>query len=355
MAVLAAFAGACATARRGALTDQSAVVYPAPPAPARIQFLTRISTSRDIAAAHTSFWARLVGKDEAESESIVKPYGIAIHHGRLYVCDTKLAGLEIIDLPRRTFEYVRPGGEGKLRTPINCFVDPDDGRLYVADPDRGQVVRFDSTGRYLDGFGAGAGVRPTDVFVRDGRVWVSDIGTRTIRAYDKHTLQPVLTFPSRADRAAAALFQPTNLYVTGDRVYVSDMGDFRVKIYSRDGTFIRSLGSQGTSSGQFARPKGVAVARDGTVYVVDAAFENVQVFDSTGRLLLFFGGSYRGPGDMWLPAKVVVDYDNLRYFEQYVDRRFTLKYLILVSNQYGPDKVSVYGFVEPRENSASAR
>ncbi len=330
-------------------------MYPAPPAPARIQFLTRISSSRDIAPAHASFWARLVGKDDEAAESIVKPYGIAIHHGRIYVCDTKLAGLEIIDLPRRMFQYFRPRGEGELRTPINCFVDPEDGRLYVADSDRGQVVRFDSTGRYLDGVGAGPGARPTDVFVRDGRVWVSDIGTHTIRAYDKHTLQPVLTFPGGAGGAAAALFQPTNLYVTADRVYVSDMGDFRVKIYSLDGTFIRSLGSPGTSSGQFARPKGVAVARDGNVYVVDAAFENVQVFDSTGRLLLFFGGSYHGPGDMWLPAKVVVDYDNLRYFEQYVDRRFTLRYVILVTNQYGPDKVSVYGFVEPRETPAPAR
>jgi len=81
---------------------------------------------------------------------------------------------------------------------------------------------------------------------------------------------------------------------------------------------------------------------------VDAAFENVQIFDKEGKLLMFFGGTYQGPGYMWLPAKVIIDYDNLKYFQKYVYKDFKLKYLIFVTNQYGPDKVSVYGFIEPR-------
>jgi hypothetical protein len=60
---------------------------------------------------------------------------------------------------------------------------------------------------------------------------------------------------------------------------------------------------------------------------------------------MFFGGKYQEPGDMWLPAKVALDYDNLKYFEPYVHADFTLQYLIYVTNQYGPDKVSVYGYV----------
>ena len=61
-----------------------------------------------------------------------------------------------------------------------------------------------------------------------------------------------------------------------------------------------------------------------------------------------FGGPYKGPGDMWLPAKVIIDYDNTKYFEKYVDKRFKLKYLILVSNNFGTDKINVYGYVEPK-------
>ena len=64
---------------------------------------------------------------------------------------------------------------------------------------------------------------------------------------------------------------------------------------------------------------------------------------------MFFGGTYKGPGDMWLPAKITIDYDNLQYFRKYVDPSYDLQYLILVTNQYGPDKINVYGRVEPRQ------
>ena len=91
----------------------------------------------------------------------------------------------------------------------------------------------------------------------------------------------------------------------------------------------------------------IAVDRDTNLYVVDAGFENTQIFSSEGKLLMFFGGNYKGPGDMWLPAKVTLDYDNLGYFEKYVDPSFNLKYLIFVTNQFGPDKITIYGAVEP--------
>jgi hypothetical protein len=52
---------------------------------------------------------------------------------------------------------------------------------------------------------------------------------------------------------------------------------------------------------------------------------------------------------MWLPADVTIDYGNLGYFSQYVDSSFNLEYLIFVTNQYGPDKVNVYGFVTASE------
>ena len=31
---------------------------------------------------------------------------------------------------------------------------------------------------------------------------------------------------------------------------------------------------------------------------------------------MYFGGSYTKPGDMWLPAKVIIDYKNLDYFQE---------------------------------------
>ena len=85
---------------------------------------------------------------------------------------------------------------------------------------------------------------------------------------------------------------------------------------------------------------------DENIYVVDAMYELVEMFNSKGQFLMHFGGHYQGPGYMYMPANITIDYNNLQYFEKYVDSRFKLKYLIFVTNQFGPDKITVYGGVE---------
>lgn len=353
-ALLSALLGACASAAPE--LARPLIVFPPPPDTARVQFLTRYSDSRDVKEKKgPSFLGKLIGKGAVpeEGSAIVKPYGIALHEGRIYVCDTMAGGIEVLDLGNRTFEFRNPRGLGQLSKPVNCFVTGD-GQLYVADVEREQIVVFDSAGDYVSGFGEAPGFRPTDVFVEGDRVWVADVGGRKVRVYDRRTQELLRSFPADDAEAPGLLFSPTNLFVANDQVYVTDFGDFRVKVFTRDGTYVRSVGSYGRALGQFVRPKGIAVDREGFLYVVDAGFENVQVFDPDGKLLMFFGGSYDGPGFMWLPAKVILDYDNLDYFRSFVHEGFDLKYVILVTNQYGPDKITVYGFVEPKGETDAA-
>ncbi len=345
---------ACGPKGASSVNGDRPIVYPAPPQTARIQFLTRMGSSRDISGG-PSFFKKLIGETEGSSKPIMKPYGIAIHNGRLFICDTKLGGVDVIDLKERRFEYFTPGGMGRLMKPVNCAVDKELGHLYVADPTRGQVVVFDEAGNYVASFAEGVSARPTDVFVDRDLIWVADLGSRKIQVFTKGNYRLQSSFPDVEPNDSSYLRLPINLWVTPDRVYVSDFGSFSVKVYSREGEYLMTIGSYGQRPGQLARPKGIAVDRNSNLYVVDAAFENIQVFDREGKLLMWFGGTYRAPGDMWLPAKVVIDYDNLDYFRQYVQRGFDLKYLILVTNQFGPDKVNVYGFVGPTGGSDASR
>lgn len=344
---------ACTT-RTAPVPDVGVVVFPLPPDTARIQFLTRFSSASDVEGKRGSVWRRVVGADEPEDEAIRKPYGLAAHRNRIYVCDTMLPGVVILDLTERRFRRFQPRGEAQLRKPINCTVDRASGWLYVTDTDRGQVVVYDTTLRYVGAFGEGEGAKPSDVVVEGDRIWVSDLAAGRVLVYDRATRRLLFAFPEAGADTSAVLRQPTNLAVADDFVYVSEFTDFRVKVYTTEGRFVRAVGMLGTGGGQFARPKGVAVDRDGRLYVVDAAFENVQMFDRDGRLLMHFGGPYAGPGDMYLPAKVALQYDNLDYFRRFVDPRFALEYVILVSNQYGPDKIGVYGFIHQR-GGAGAR
>jgi DNA-binding beta-propeller fold protein YncE len=325
---------------------ETLIVYPPPPDTTRIQFLTGFSTSTEIVGKRSSFKTYVMGKEE--EKSILKPYGFAIADGKIYICDTILGGLEVIDLDKKTFDYFQPAGLGQLKKPINCFVD-EEGRLYVADSERQQVVIFDKQGKYLHSIGGGELEKPTDVTVYDNKIWISDIKNHKVLVYSRETYEVIFSLPDAPPDTPGFLFSPTNLYVSDNKVYVSDFGDFRIKIYrASDGEFLGSVGSYGNKLGQFVRPKGIAVDRNANLYVVDAGFENVQLFNPEGKLLMFFGGNTKAPGGMWLPAKVVLDYDHLDLFRKYVHDSFELQYLIFVVNQYGPAKINVYGFVNPR-------
>jgi DNA-binding beta-propeller fold protein YncE len=321
------------------------VIFPSPPDTARIQYVTRISSSKDVTGNQKSFAKFIFG--ENPDLPINKPYGIAVHKGKIWVCDTFIHGLVVVDMATNTFTQFIPTGKGELKVPVNCFID-DRGYLFVADSDRKQIVVFDENGKYVSCLGEVENFKPVDVFVKDNKIWVTNLLGHQICVYSNDSTMELLnSFPAVNKDNPQSLFSPTNIYVTDNKVYVTDFGDFKIKTYSHDGEFISSVGSYGQGIGQFSRPKGIAVDRDTNLYVVDAGFENTQIFSSEGKLLMFFGGNYKGPGDMWLPAKVTLDYDNLGYFEKYVDPSFNLKYLIFVTNQFGPDKITIYGAVEP--------
>ena len=335
----------CAKKTNPQHSSDDLIVYPAPPDTARIQYLTSISSSLQVENQRSKFGKFLAG--EELPKFIKKPYGVAMHNSKIYLCDLDIEGLEIMDFKSNSFEFFIPKGLGKLKLPINCFIDSA-GYIFVADATRRQVVIFNEEREYVNSLGGSAGDKPTDVFVGYGKIWVADVANGRVDVYrNDSTYQFIYSIPEN-DQGEGKIFQPTNLFVTSDKVYVSDFGEFNVKVYDHQGKYLSKIGSYGKNLGQFTRPKGIAIDRDNNLYVVDAAFENIQIFNEEGQLLMFFGGNYKGPGDMWLPAKVSISYDGLEYFVKYVDKHYNLKYLILVTNNFGPDKLNIYGYIEEK-------
>lgn len=351
--VLALTVAACG-GRPGSPAPERLPVYPPPPDTARIQFLTAFSSELDLRGKGPSLLDRITGRTGGRAKGIARPYGLALHRTKAYVCDQDILGLDIVDLERRTISFFQPADPHGVRRPANCFVD-DRGMLYVADLHRKQVVVYGPDGDYRGTFGDEDGGNPADVFVSGERIYVSHLGAGLgVRVYDRATWQPLFRFPNVPATDSTGLAAPANLYVRDGLVYVSDMLKQRVLVYTTDGAYVRTIGRPGLGPSTFTRPKGVAVDRQGLVYVVDAAFENVQVFRPDGRLLMFFGGPGNQPGDMVLPAKVVVDYDHVSYFRRYARPGFEIQYLLWVTNQYGPRKIAVYGFVGPLPPAAHA-
>jgi len=245
-----------------------------------------------------------------------------------------------------------PMGIGKMGTPVNLAVDAD-GTRYVADTGRNQVLIFGADDSFLGVLGDDDSMRPTAVALAANRIYVADLKNHCVRVYDKAGRKMLFTVPrqpeAEEEKEPGKLFMPVNLALDqGGRLYVSDLAACRLQIYDAEGKHLRSLGSRGDLPGQFARPKGLPVDREGRIFVVDAATQVCQILDAEGKLLLFFGEPEGSEAPLSLPAGISVDYEHVGLFQNYAAPEFVVEHLVLISNQYGPRKVSVYGLGHKR-------
>jgi len=316
--------------------------YPALPDLPRIQHLTTLTGEREMRGPISSF-ARFILGDDDSAQQLVQPYGSAMFDGRLYVVDTGLPGVAIFDFSQNRFSYLAGSANGQMSRPINIRIDAD-GTKYIADAGRDQILIYNRDDRFVAAYGKQGEFKPTDVAIADDKLYVCDIAHHQIHVLEKRTGETLYTF-GKPGSGPGELFHPTNIAIgpEGD-LYISETSNFRIQRFTPEGEPVRTYGAVGSAPGAFARPKGIAIDRAGRLLVSDAAFENVQIFDNSAKLLMFFGQSEDADERMNLPTGVTIDYDNVKFFNKYVDPGFQVEYLILVASQFGPNKVDIYGF-----------
>lgn len=330
--------------------DDKTLFYPPLPDAPRIQYLTSYSVPSDVKEQEQkkSGWLTdFVLGDEQDEDDVGpnKPYGVALKNGRIHVVDTRGSGYAIFDVAGKNYRFRVGSGAANMPKPINIEIDAD-GTKYVADTGRNQILVFDRDDEFLRAIGKRGQFKPTDVLVHGERLYVIDIYEHRIVVLNKNTGDELFAF-GKPSEEYDGLLHPTNMAMgPNEHLYVSDTSNFRVQEFTPDGQFVKTYGAGvGTAPGSFARPKGIAVDREGRVYVVDAAFERVQVFNEEGQLLMYFGepGATHVSG-LDLPTDIDIDYDSVRYFEHFADPDFELEFIIVIANQFGQNKVNVFGF-----------
>ncbi len=329
--------------------------YPPPPEQPRFQYLTSISSPADVLARPSALMKFIFGPSP-RLPAIMKPYGLVLKNGKLYVSDTVNGTIHIADLRRKTWEYFQPTRSGRLRKNIGLAVD-DDGTMYVSDTLRGQVVIFNSANKFIGELGRPGELKPTAMEIAGNRLYVADMKGRRVVVYDKTSRAAVESIPrAGVTNESEILYQPVGLARDSEgRLFVSDAGSFRIQVYRPDGGYLRTIGRQGDSPGDFVRNKCLALDRMNRLYVVDSAPQIVQLFDAQDRLLMYFGDPDSGEeGEMQLPADVFIDYDHIDLFKKYVAPGYDIEFIVLVSNQFGDRKVTVYGFLRPKIAAAQS-
>ena len=307
--------------------DYSNIVWPNPPAIPRIRYQAwyasdRVQRNMKGNVSKKSGWMDRLAGTQTEQEvyklpfSLLEPYGSAVDSkGSLYVADQKVGAIFIFSTDTRAVELIKNGVHAHFVRIIGLAMDDND-RLFVSDPGLRHVLVFNKEHKAEDVISEGM-VSPGGLAIdtQNRLLYVTDLDLDQVLVYDADSFKLIrkmgtaghkheLTEPGEfAKPAGVAVDREGNLYV-------ADTWNNRIQIFDADGKLISTFGQEGDGPGYFGRPKGVAVDSDGHIWVADGMQDRVQVFNREGQLLIAVGGHGLLPGQFQGLVGISIDKNN---------------------------------------------
>lgn len=329
-----------------AKVDTSQLVWPQPPAIARLKWLDYFSGEKPEPVVQTqkpkkSWMDRMAGvtadtkKGPGKTRFVLgTPYGLAVDSkGLVYVADTKVGAVFVFNPEDKDTEMVKHGVDARFGRIFGLAIDDAD-RLFVSDGAYNHVLVFNAKHKLEGQFGEGVMNDPAGLAIdTDNRfLYVANTGSDQVLVYDADTFKLLrkigTTGKDHTLTTPGDFSKPTNVAVDKDgNLFVTDTLNDRVEEFDADGVFVRTWGKNGDGAGDFERPKGIAVDVDGHVWVADSSLNRLQIFTQQGRLLLALGQFGILPGQFQALTCVTIDKQN-RVFtsEQYMGRVQMFRY-----------------------------
>ncbi|MEZ4428364.1 MAG: redoxin domain-containing protein [Nannocystaceae bacterium] len=224
------------------------------------------------------------------------PQGLTWEGDHLWICDARNHAIRLADLERG--ELTTVVGTGTMgRKPLRGVT-----------PARQRPLRS-----------------PWDLVFHEGKLYVAMAGSHQIALVDlclprgEPTIQPLSGsgVPGLVDGgpSEAAFAQPSGLSLSGDKIIVVDSDSSAVRCVSLETGACTTLAGRGLfeyglvdgdlARARFQRPIGVAVARDGAIFVADTYNDCVREIDrEAGTARTLYAGD--GEGSLREPSDVVV-------------------------------------------------
>jgi len=159
------------------------------------------------------------------------------------------------------------------------------------------ILKFDTSGKLLESFGAGLFVWPHGIFVdQNDNVWITDARGVEGKGHQVLKFTPQGELLMRLGKAGVAgpgndtFDGPSDVLVApnGD-IFVADghgnEGNNRIVKFSPEGRFLKTWGKLGCGKGEFREPHALAMDSKGRLFVADRHNSRIQIFDQQGKYL----------------------------------------------------------------------
>jgi DNA-binding beta-propeller fold protein YncE len=201
---------------------------------------------------------------------------------------------------------------GQLNQPVRVTLDTQ-GNLYVTDTGNNRIQKFSPTGQPLAKWGIGGAAAgefnfPIGITLdARGNMYIGDVRNYRVQILSP-TGTPVTSWGSHGPAPGqfdgypgdVALDSKGNVYV------IEAYGSNRVHEFSPAGSFIARWGGTGSEPGKFNEPRGLAIDRQGDIFVGDTGNNRVQELSPTGQFI----ARWQGPSTAPLPEPAYITIDD---------------------------------------------
>lgn len=193
------------------------------------------------------------------------------------------------------------------------------GILFVKDEGSGNIVKFDSDDTFLSEFNGST--TPLQIFSLNysidfdtsGYMYISEQDGGKVLKINADTGAYVSTIGTYGSSAGQYLCPSGVVFDSLGNMYITDSCGNKVMKYNSSGVFVSEFGSLGTSNGSFNNPMDIAVDTADNLYVADYSNHRIQKFDSSGTFILKFGSLGVNDGQLYGPVQLRVDSSNNTY------------------------------------------
>src|SRR5205085_2533295 len=131
--------------------------------------------------------------------------------------------------------------------------------------------------------------RSGDVWATDG-ISVNGKGSTVFKFNPEGNILMMLGKPGVAVSGEDTFTSPTDVVVgTNGDIFIADghgaKSIARIVKFTKDGRFIKTWGKEGSAVGEFDVPHGLAIDRQGRLFVADRSNNRIQIFDQDGNFI----------------------------------------------------------------------